>query len=154
MGFLAFCNLSRRIGRSRLEEEENLIRCHVYAGARILEQSPSTRPYVNAALGHHRFFDGSGGYPPEYRREEDPNAMLTDLISAAVHLVGLLDGGTTNLEEALENLRQESGRRLSPAWSGLLIELKPELREYLRFGQAEAFEAAFRLLKGRENEKE
>lgn len=154
VGFLAFCNLSRRIGRSRLEEEENLIRCHVYAGARILEQSPSTRPYVNAALGHHRFFDGSGGYPPEYRREEDPNAMLTDLISAAVHLVGLLDGGTTNLEEALENLRQESGRRLSPAWSGLLIELEPELREYLRFGQAEAFEAAFRLLKGRENEKE
>lgn len=154
VGDMAFSNFRRRIGRSLLEEDENLIRCHVYAGAKLLSQSPSTRPYVYAALGHHRFFDGSGGYPAEYHRSEDPNVMLTDLVSAAIHLVRLMDDrgtgpdGSLPLDEALAKLKSESGTRLSPVWCGLLIEMEPELREYLRSGQAEAFQAAFRLLRG------
>lgn len=154
VGALAFSNLSRRIGRGRLEEEESLIRCHVYAGAKLLEQSPSTRPYVNAALGHHRFFDGKGGYPPEYKREEDPNAALTDLISAAIYLVGLMEDradspeGPLPLDKALERLCKEAGTRLDPKWCRLLKDMEPELSDYLRRGRAEAYEAAFRLLRG------
>ncbi len=154
VGDLALSNFRRRIGRSLLEEDENLIRGHVYAGAKLLAQSPSTRPYVYAALGHHRFFDGSGGYPEEYDRREDPNAMLTDLVSAAIHLVRLMDDmeagprGSLTLEGALERVKKESGTRLSPVWGGLLIEMEQELREYFQNGPAEAFEAAFRLLRG------
>lgn len=153
VGALAFSNLTRRIGRSRLEEEESLIRCHVHAGAKLLAQSPSTRPYVYAALGHHRHFDGTGGYPPEYRREDDPNAMLTDLISAAVHFVRLTDdcvavsGSGLSPEEALKRVKAESGTRLSPAWCSLLVSMEPELRDYLQNGRAEAFETAFLLLR-------
>lgn len=154
VGSLAFSNLSRRIGRGRLEEEESLIRCHVYAGAKLLEQSPSTRPYVSAALGHHRFFDGKGGYPPEYRREDDPNAALTDLISAAIYLVRLVEDradipeGPLPLDKALERLSREAGTRLDPKWCRLLEGMEPELSDYLRRGQAEAYETAFRLLRG------
>lgn len=154
VGFLAFSNLSRRIGRSHFEEEEELIRCHVYAGAKILAQSPSTRPYVNAALGHHRFFDGSGGYPSEYKREEDPNVALTDLVSAAIHLVRLMDdraeasGGPMDLAGALERLRSEAGTRLAPIWCRMLSDMEPQLRDYLRTGRAKAYDVAFLLLRG------
>lgn len=154
VGSLALNNLSRRIGRSRLEEEEDLICSHVYAGANLLDRSPSTRPYVYVALGHHRFFDGKGGYPQEYKREEDPNVMLTDLVSAAIHFVQMIDDSTAvygkgmPLEEALETLRAEAGTRLDPRWCGMLIDMEPQLREYLRTGQAEAIEAAFLLLRG------
>lgn len=153
VGALAFSNLNRRIGRSRLEEDENLMRCHVHAGAKLLAQSPSTRPYVHVALGHHSYFDGSGGYPPEYKRDEDPNVMLTDLVSTAVHFVRLMDdcaavsGSSMSLDEALEMLRAESGTRLDPKWCRLLVSMEPQLREYLQGGLAEAVEAAFLLLR-------
>lgn len=150
VGSLAFSNLNRRIGRSLFEEEEEFLRCHVYAGAKLLAQSPSTRPYVHAALGHHRFFDGRGGYPREYRREEDPNPMLTDLVSAALRLVELL---TKNFEgdalsPAMETIKNESGTRLSPAWCGLMADMEPRLREYLSGAWQEAYETAFLLLRG------
>ena len=154
VGFLAFSNLARRIGRSRLEEEENLIRCHVYAGAKLLAQSPSTRPYVNAALGHHSYFDGSGGYPKEYLREEDPNVMLTDLVSAAIHFVRLIEGraedsgGPMPLDAALEALLSEAGSRLDPQWCRIINSLEPKLRAYLPTAQAEAYDVAFLLLRG------
>lgn len=152
VGFLAFCNLSRRIGRGRLEEEEELIRCHVYAGAKLLGQSPSTRPYVNAALGHHRFFDGSGGYPKEYDRSRDPNVMLTDLISAAVRLVHIMvdraGGGPLRLDTALEQISREAGTRLDPKWCRLLADIRPELEDYLPTARAQAYNAAFLLLRG------
>lgn len=152
VGFLAFCNLARRIGRGRLEEEEELIRCHVYAGAKLLGQSPSTRPYVNAALGHHRFFDGSGGYPKEYDRSKDPNVMLTDLISAAIRLVHIMEdragGGPLRLDTALEQISREAGTRLDPKWCRLLAEISPRLEEYLPTARTQAYNAAFLLLRG------
>lgn len=153
VGSLAFSNLNHRIGRSRLEEEENMAHCHVYAGARLLNQSPSTQPYVQVALGHHRFFNGKGGYPKEYKREDDPNVMLTDLVSAAVHLVRLMDDritsdGSLPLAPAMEELRSGSGTRLDPQWCQLLARMEPQLRDYLRTGQTDAFETAFLLLRG------
>jgi len=152
VGSLAFGNFTRHIGRSRFEEEEDMARCHVYAGARLLNQSPSTQPYVQVALGHHRFFDGKGGYPEEYKREEDPNVMLTDLVSTAVHLVRLIDDRLTAPDEALspalEKLASESGTRLDPQWCRLLTDMEPQLREFFFFKQKTAYEMAFLLVKG------
>lgn len=153
VGSLAFINLNRRIGRSLFEEEEEFLRCHVYAGVKMLSQSPSTRPYVQAALGIHRFYDGRGGYPQEYSREEDPNPMLTDLVSAALRLVELLvrgfkGEGSDALTAAMEAIKGESGTRLSPAFCGLLLEMEPWLREYLRGAWREAYDMAFSMLRG------
>ena len=156
VGVMSFQHFVRRIGRSWLEEEKEMYQCHVYSGEVMLSQSESTRPYRWAALGHHRFYDGSGGYPAEYCREADPNPMLTDLISAAVHLVRLLDdrmhltSRPLSLEEALTQIRADGGTRLAPHWARLLCELEPRLRVYLKDGQAKAYEEVFALLRLRE----
>lgn len=154
VGVLAFSNLLRRAGRGRLEVEEEMYRCHVYAGQTLLDQSESTRPYAQAALGHHRFFNGKGGYPSEYSRSEDPNVLMTDLVSTVIHFIHLL-GVTPSLsreplplEQALAEVRAEAGARLNPAFCGPLLTLEPELREYLQDGRAKAYEKAFELIKG------
>ncbi len=153
VGILPFHNLVRHIGRSWLEEEKEMYQCHVYAGAAMLLQGGSTRPYVQAALGHHRFFNGQGGYPQQYDRAQDPNAPLTDLISAAVHLIRLLDdrvfltSQSMSLQEALAQLKTEAGVHLSPLWSHTLCGLEPELQDYLKDGQVRAYEEAFALLR-------
>lgn len=153
VGMMTFNHFVRHIARSWMEEEKDMYQCHVYSGKIMLEQSESTRPYVWAAMGHHRFYDGSGGYPDSYRREEDPSPMLTDLISAAVHLVRLLDdrmhltSQPLCLEDALAQIRAGAGTRLAPHWANLLCGLEPELREYLKDGQVRAYEEAFDLLR-------
>ena len=153
VGIMSFNHFVRHIARSWVEEEKDMYQCHVWSGKIMLEQSESTRPYVWAAMGHHRFYDGSGGYPDSYRREQDPNPMLTDLISAAVHLVRLLDdrmhltSQPLGLEDALSQIRADAGSRLAPHWAGILCELEPELREYLKDGQVKAYEEAFDLLR-------
>ncbi len=153
VGIMSFNHFVRHIARSWVEEEKDMYQCHVWSGKIMLEQSESTRPYVWAAMGHHRFYDGSGGYPDSYRREQDPNPMLTDLISAAVHLVRLLDdrmhltSQPIGLEDALSQIRADAGSRLAPHWAGILCELEPELREYLKDGQVKAYEEAFDLLR-------
>lgn len=153
VGMMTFNHFVRHIARSWMEEEKDMYQCHVWSGKIMLEQSESTRPYVWAAVGHHRFYDGSGGYPDSYRREEDPSPMLTDLISAAVHLVRLLDdrmhltSQPLCLEDALAQIRAGAGTRLAPHWAKLLCGLEPELREYLKDGQVRAYEEAFGLLR-------
>ncbi|WP_322170710.1 hypothetical protein [Acutalibacter caecimuris] len=154
VGVLPFNNLTRHIGRSWLAEENEIYQCHVFAGRLMLDRSPSTRPYAWAALGHHRFYNGQGGYPAAYRREEDPQPVLTDLISAAVHLVRLLDGRvfltstSLGLAGALARIRAEAGVRIAPCWAQVLAGLEPALQAYLQTGQVRAYEEAFALLRG------
>lgn len=154
VGVLTFSNMARRIGRSWLEEEKELYEYHVFTGADILSQSDSTRPFAPAALGHHRFYNGQGGYPDGYLREEDPAPAMTDLISGAVHFIRLIDdrvfitARSLSLEEALEQVRRDAGVRLAPEVAELLVELEGELRGYLEDGQLRAYEAAFAMLRG------
>lgn len=154
VGLFNFDNLRRRLGRSWLEEERELYQLHVEGAVEILSQSPSTQPYVHVARGHHRFYDGSSGYPDSYDRSQDPCPGMTDIINAAAHLVRLLDDRVflmnrpLSLEEALGQIRSEAGTRLSPEAAGLLADLEPELREYLKDGELRAYKEAFRLIKG------
>lgn len=131
-----------------------MYRCHVEATVSLLERSESTRPYVQAALGHHRYYNGQGGYPQRYSREEDPNAPMTDLISAAIHLIRLIDNpvflssAPMTLSEAMEQIRKDAGVRLSPVWAQALLDLEPEIRQYLKTGRVKAYGEAFELLRG------
>lgn len=153
VGALAFYSLIRQRGRGWLEEEREMYQYHVYAGQALLDNCPSTRPYVPAALGHHRYYDGSGGFPPEYRRGEYPDQPITDLVSAAAFLVDRLRGTgwdqqeELTLPQALEQVRQASGTVLSLDACSLLLEMQETLERELPRMEAQAWREAFRLLK-------
>lgn len=155
VGMLAFSNRMRRIGRSWLEEEREMYQYHVYAGENMLSQSESTRLFAPIALGHHRYFNNEGGYPSEYDREANPNRAMTDLVGGAALLIHLIDDmayrnrDCLTLDQALAQVRRESGSNLAPFAAELLLDMRPELEEYLQNGQAQAYEEAFRLLRGR-----
>lgn len=153
VGMLVFSNMMRRIGRSWLQEEKEMYQHHVYAGESMLVQSESTRLYAPIALGHHRFFNSKGGYPDEYDREANPNRAMTDIVGGAALLVHLIDDmayrnrDSLTLDQALEQVRRESGGNVAPFVAGLLLDMRPELEEYLKGGQLRAYEEAFRLLR-------
>ncbi|MEY8312050.1 HD domain-containing phosphohydrolase [Oscillospiraceae bacterium 42-9] len=155
VGVFNFNNLLRRLGRSWLEEERELYQFHVDAGVELLSRSSSTQPYVHAALGHHRGYDGKTGYPARYDRAQDPCPAMTDLISAAAHFVRLIEdriflfNQPMTLEQALERVRAEAGTRLAPKAVQLLWDLRPQLEAYLEDGELWAYQEACLLLKGK-----
>lgn len=137
VGELAFRNQVLRTGRSWLEEEREMYHYHVYVGESLLARSPSTRPYAPTALGHHRYYDGSGGYPAEYLPSSNPNRAVTEFVGAAAHLIRLTgEAGPLNERQltpaqALAQIQAAAGVRFSPGGAALLAALEPELTRRL-----------------------
>lgn len=106
--------------RGRLAEEEEMHCLHAGYGANILQRCVSTQDFAPIALGHHRWFDGLGGYPQEYRREEVRDAVLTDIVSVADFIDESCNPAADyqtevlSFEEMLKRLTALSGSRFSP----------------------------------------
>ena len=77
-----------RLSRSRnlFEPEYQLYRLHAESGADDLRKRTSTEMYADPALGHHRWYDGSDGYPDSYVRNLSPFRTMTDTAAIAVFL--------------------------------------------------------------------
>ena len=159
VGMLTFGEIGRYAARSWLDEEYQMHRCHAYGGYQLLNRYESTRIYAQTALGHSVFFNGKGGYPTDYCREKNPDAVVTDLVSVAAYMFRLTSAQfysgyqPKDIASAVERIRQ-SGRRFSPDVCELLPLLMQELTDYHKKGTEEAYiEASRRLLQEEENSK-
>ena len=154
VGTLLFLNLVTQSGRSWMEDEKNLYELHVLAGKKILSRCKSTACYAPTAWGHHRDYDGKGGYPPEYDRTKNPDQPVVDIVSAAGALLSLMEEkprlGRRGLSPAAarETLAREAGHRYSPVFVGLLLSMGNQLDDLLEEERTKAYEQALRLLKG------
>lgn len=106
--------------RSWFAEEEEMHHLHPVLGYEILNRCDSTRDFASTALGHHRWYNGEGGFPEEYHREQDPDAVLTDIVSVADFMDKKCNPGEhyredlISPEEIFKRLRPFSGTRFSP----------------------------------------
>lgn len=120
VGKLKMLELYEVSGRDWLAEEEELHRSHPSLGEKILARCDSTRDLARVVLGHHRWYDGQGGYPEEYHREEERDAVLADIVSVADFIEKdrdlKADGHWEEIcsDELLGQLEAFSGTRFSP----------------------------------------
>lgn len=120
VGKLEMLELYEVSSRSWLAEEEEMHRTHPLLGRKILLRCDSTKDLVPVVLGHHRWYDGQGGFPEEYHREEEQDAVLTDIVSVASFMEKSLNrnedgqGGETCPGELLRQMQSLSGTRFSP----------------------------------------
>ncbi len=153
IGQLNFAKMTTMAGRIWFKEEQEIFRLHTKVGAAILARCESTQLYADAAAGHHCYFSGDGGYPDGYDRTEHPNQPIVDIVSIAASFNRLLDNNIDytkeplSLPQALEHIRLKAGSRFSPDLVRLLLEMEPELEEYLRDGRMQAYRLAFQYLK-------
>lgn len=102
------------------------------------------------ALGHHRFYDGSGGYPLAYDRAAQPNQPVVDIVAVASFFlsstdrISPLNHQVLSLDEAFQAVSRLAGTRFSPDAAALLLELAPEIRAGLDLAIRQAYEEAFR----------
>ena len=102
--------------RLRLQSEEELRQLHPVYGRDLLQRHDSTRRCAWAALGHH----SAEGCPGQYRREEDPTPVLTDMTALSDFLslcaCGFLADLSPNptVEQRLSQLRENPEGRFHP----------------------------------------
>ena len=105
--------------RNLLEYEFLLYRLHTLSGYDDLAARPSAGRYADVALGHHSWYNGAGGYPSEYVRNDSPYRQMTDVAALAVYL---MENRKKDMAELLSDILEQEGRRFSPMLTALAAE--------------------------------
>ena len=125
VGKLSVIELHSRTPRQWFEAEYDMAHLHTLAGRILLEPQPSTSRYAPAALGHHKWYDGSRGYPGAYTRLECPARQMVDVVGLVDWLesktaFSSMSGAGLSFAQAVEGAVKLAGRRFSPLLTDLL----------------------------------
>lgn len=142
-------------GRNLIDSEFEIIQSHALVGASLLRRFPSLEDYAEMAIGHHKWFDDSRGYPESFSMKEAKYPALISLLTAADCLDAATDsvgrsykGGIT-LEKYIDELREGSGTRYAPYVVELFEDpnIQRELEELLTEGRDKNYRNTYHLLK-------
>lgn len=107
-GKLYFLDTINLFARTLFNEEFDLIRLHPQMGYELLSKWDSTRPYAEAALYHHLWYDEKGGYPREYTYKGNDNAILYQILTCA----DCLDAATDSVGRLITVEREQLYREV------------------------------------------
>lgn len=141
-------------GRNLFDTEFELIRTHPRTGYDLLNRHESTRPYRDVALGHHRWFDNSRGYPEDFDTRHSSVKPIIDIVlcadclDAATDSVGRSYRKGKTLEDFIAEVLPECGAHYPPWLAGLLKdpETAQGLRAILQEGRRETYQSTYGLL--------
>lgn len=99
------------------------------------------------ALGHHSWYDGSRGYPEDYRRLECNDRQMVDVIGLmdwldnVTYTAQLYTGVEKTFDQAVEEAVELEGKRFSPLLTVWLRDnlMKERLKEVILEGRREVF---------------
>lgn len=132
------------------------VQFHPTTGAELLRCLPRFQAYLDIALGHHRTYDGKGGYPAQFDNTASPIRPFIDIISVCDSLDAATDQMGRNYAQAkdfdtvLEELRRGRGTRYSGALVDLLGEderLRAQLLDLLDRGRSETYYEVHRMIR-------
>lgn len=106
--------------RPLFDEEFDIIKRHPEYGLKYLELSPDLARYHDTTLGHHKWYNGNGGYPDSFDNTKSPYRTLIDIITlsdcmqAATEQVGRNYRSEKTFDMVMEEFRQQAGTRFNP----------------------------------------
>ncbi len=149
-------------GRKLLDMEIDLIKTHPKTGYEMLKRHASTRAYAEIALGHHRWYDNSRGYPEDFDTSQSALRPIIDIVQAADCLdaatdtVGRSYSQGETLEDYLQELRAGAGTQYAP-WLVELMdvsEVRSDLEYLLSEGRQKNYRNTYYLLRSMQSGKE
>lgn len=118
--------------RQLSDEERRIIRMHPRMGLKYLKISQKLKYYHDTTLGHHKWYNGKGGYPSDFDNTKSPYRFMIDIITlcdcmqAATERVGRNYKQEKSFEKVMEELREGAGTRYNPDLVKLIDDI-PEL---------------------------
>lgn len=110
--------------------EYETIKRHPDYGVKIIHSAPALNVYENVIRGHHRFYNGKGGYPENFNNLACKDKFAIDLITicdcldAASDVIGRNYSCMKSLPCILNEFKRESGTRYNPQIVAFLMENK------------------------------
>jgi len=109
---MAKMNMERLLrSRNLFEDEFEILKLHTLSGHDDLAARYSTRNFADIALGHHRWYNGAGGFPESYVRNSSEYRQMTDVAAVAAYLVDHTNGDAS---ETMREAAAKAHRRFSP----------------------------------------
>lgn len=107
--------------RPLTDEEFAIIKKHPALGAELLKIAPSLyEKFRDTTLGHHKWYNGKGGYPKDFDNTKSPKRILIDIITlsdcmqAATERIGRNYKSGKNFDWVMEEFRRDAGTRYNP----------------------------------------
>ena len=115
-------NMARTLEtRNLFETEDRIFQLHTTAGSDDLARCASTARFADVALGHHRWYNGLGGYPEAYVRNDSPYRQMTDVVAVIACMV---DQEVGNFSETVREIIAQEHKRFSPLVTAYLDDEK------------------------------
>lgn len=136
LGKCAIAPVIMQQSRKIVDDEFMCIKRHPDLGAGYLENNAQFAPYIDIIRGHHKTYDGKGGYPYNFDNTASPYRILIDLISisdstdAATDILGRNYTPGKDFSRLLGELKEGAGTRYNPDIVRIISEA-PELIERL-----------------------
>lgn len=139
MRYLSMASLFHDLGKNQLTEivdndsrrltqhERAIIERHPALALDYLDIDPMFKQYRDIALGHHKWYNGQGGYPAWFDNTASPWRPFIDLITlcdcmdAATDTMGRSYRKPKTLEQVLEEFRLDAGTRYNPIMVNALL---------------------------------
>lgn len=107
--------------RPLTDEERAIIKTHPALGAELLKIAPSLyEKYHDTTLGHHKWYNGKGGYPEDFDNTKSPKRILIDIITlsdcmqAATERIGRNYKTGKTFDMVMEEFRRDAGTKYNP----------------------------------------
>ena len=101
-------------------DERKIITLHPELGLKFLELSPELEKFRDTTLGHHKWYNGKGGYPASFDNTKSPVRLMIDIVTlsdclqAATERIGRNYRGEKTFETVMTEFRAEAGTRYNP----------------------------------------
>ena len=124
--------------RPLTDEEFSIIRSHPNRGGQYLSIDEDLARYVDIARGHHKFYNGKGGYPNNFDNTASPERFMIDIITVCDCLDAATDQYGRNYhqakttDEVLAEFKRDAGVRYNPDIVRFILQdsaLRDTLRE-------------------------
>lgn len=124
--------------RKLTDHEYRIIRLHPELGLSSIKTLKELEPYRDLIVGHHKWYNGKGGYPDSFDNTASPlktaiDVMtICDCLEAATDLVGRNYSQEKDFDIIINEMRAESGTRYNPEIMDIIFE-HPDVYESMRF---------------------
>ena len=114
--------------RPLTDEEFTIIKTHPQLGLQYLDLSPALKRFHDTTLGHHKWYNGKGGYPDSFDNTKSPQRILIDIVTlsdclqAATECIGRNYKGDKTFDTVMSEFRRDAGVRYNPDLVNLIDE--------------------------------
>lgn len=153
IGMNSIASVTKSEFRPMFKEEREIYERHPEYGLQYLKLTPVLQKFKNITLGHHKWYNGKGGFPEDFDNTKSPDRIFTDIISLSDGVLQLTKQiaahqALENIgENVLRGIKADSGTRYNPDLVELLLaqsDISRKVRDFAEKKWADKFYEVFR----------